>query len=205
MINCENLRGYYNRADADIEACHVCEPGYFCPYGYDDHFACPAGTWSLGAAEFCHECPAGYECPHTEIPAMNMCLTGWYSAAGQHECTVCEAGYECVGDHHEPCPADQWSLTGEGVCKYLLAGWASWDSATEVSTACADGEYSLYGTGDCKSCPVAHKCPTVDKAPIVCEPGTYQDEVGQQSCKSCSSGQYSLFHSTECYDCPAGY
>ena len=82
QIDCTNVRGYYNPNVANLEACMVCEPGYYCPYGYDDHYPCPAGTWSLGAAEFCHECPPGYECPHTEIPAMNMCLTGWYSRAG---------------------------------------------------------------------------------------------------------------------------
>lgn len=138
QIDCTNVRGYYNNADNDIAACHVCEPGYYCPYGQRDHYACPPGTWSLGAAEFCHECPPGFECPHTEIPAMNMCLTGWYSNGRQHECTLCEPGFECVGDHRAACPSDMWSLEGEGICKYFLAGVKTWDG-TSVFTDCDAG------------------------------------------------------------------
>jgi hypothetical protein len=191
QITCADLRGYYNANDQKLEECHVCAPGSHCPYGEADQVTCPPGTWSLGAAEFCHECPAGYACPNTDKPAMTPCLTGTHSGPGQAACTVCEAGYECVGATKTACAANKWSQRGEGICKFFLAGVQGLTggapyTATGTSPPAgeakfvdcdaamgATGYYSLYGTNECKPCPVGHSCPNQAEAPRVCEPGQF--------------------------------
>ena len=102
-----------------------------------------------------------------------------------------------MGAMKTACDANKWSARGEGICKFFLAGIAglqagiNYDGVYDVIPASATGTgaanfedcdakmgtgyYSLYGTIDCKPCPVGHYCPSSDKAPKVCEPGKYQD------------------------------
>ena len=40
--------------------------------------------------------------------------------------------------HRAACPSDMWSLEGEGICKYFLAGVKTWDG-TSVFTDCDAG------------------------------------------------------------------
>ncbi|KAK3579705.1 hypothetical protein CHS0354_031226 [Potamilus streckersoni] len=61
------------------------------------------------------------------------------------------------------------------------------------------------GTGDI--CPQGYRCPVGTMLPIGCTAGTYQDELGQSTCKNCPAGYYCLANSTDYTDkpCPAGY
>lgn len=149
---------------------------------------------------------------------MNYCVTGTWSSGKQDACTVCEEGYECVGTIKKACEANKWSSRGDGICKFFdgtLSGYAtsgSWDgSGIAQFETCPDGEFSLYGTITCTTCPVGHYCPNdrKDRMPKTCEPGFYQDGTGEISCKTCvsSSGAptYSTFGATFCHPTPDGY
>ena len=47
-------------------------------------------------------------------------------------------------------------------------------------------------TGDGGICPVAHFCIAGSVSPDACTAGTYQDQEGQDSCKTCPEGYFCL-------------
>ena len=47
-------------------------------------------------------------------------------------------------------------------------------------------------TGDGGICPVAHFCIAESVSPDACTAGTYQDQEGQDSCKTCPEGYFCL-------------
>lgn len=145
---------------------------------------------------------------------MNMCLTGTFSLGKQNACTICPEGYECSGSLKKVCAANKWSSKGDGICKFFEGGFSGfkatpYDAGTGIVRRkdCLSGEFSLYGTITCTTCPIGHYCPDdrKDRMPKVCEPGKYQSSPGSTTCDTCGTDTYSLFGAIECHKCPAGY
>lgn len=83
-----------------------------------------------------------------------------------------------------------WSNKGDQYCHYnpvgkknvygTGAGTSGAATATSYSAAglvkflpCDNGQYSLFGRGECQDCPKGHYCPDPIYQPIQCEPGKF--------------------------------
>ena len=55
-------------------------------------------------------------------------------------------------------------------------------------------------------CPIGHYCPNGTTVPLGCDPGTYNDETHQATCKTCVAGYYCEVNSTTYLGtpCPQG-
>ena len=99
-------------------------------------------------------------------------------------------------------------LTKEEQCPLCDRGYYCPLTATIVSTLkCPPGYYCPTGTGllnDTIICAKGTYCPEGSPEEILCDPGTYQDELGQPTCKSCPSGNYCLQGATHPVSCPEG-
>ena len=91
-----------------------------------------------------------------------------------------------------------------------------------VLTPCLKGYHSANDRLSCVACEKGFYCPS-DKmdAGIACNNGTYQDQIGQQSCLTCpagsrcpavdltpvacTNGTFSLLGDVDCQTCPAGH
>ena len=194
-----------------------CPPGSYCPEGSAFPFQCPmgmycndsqlseptgscnAGYWCNGSATtpspFGSECPPGYYCP-SGTPIPTPCPVGRFTSnfgsMSETECLLCTPGYYC---------SQPGLPTEEGRC--------------------TEGYYCPSGTSDPtpdnSTCPVGHYCPLGVDIPIVCPPGSYQDEPVSESCKTCPTGFFcnSFETNTACIEstlgiitpspCPEGY
>ena len=74
---------------------------------------------------------------------------------------------------------------------------------------CSDGYYNTkIGSFDCKICPKGHWCDKTnkEKAPALCQKGTYQYKTGESFCYNCPNGYYSdKKGSLYCKVCPRGH
>ena len=66
---------------------------------------------------------------------------------------------------------------------------------------CPSGTATL----DCNIlCPTGAHCPEGSPEPVICEAGSFQDEIGQPSCKVCLEDSYCLYNTTTPFVCPEG-
>ena len=195
------------------DKCYICPAGSFCP-GDNSWITCKSGYYAeKSGSTSCKICPAGHRCYYVNVAPM-VCLKGQYQdQMGQRfckscnngeysltigrttKCDICPAGHRCPYLNAAPikCTKGKYQdQTGQRSCKW-----------------CKDGEYSLKTgrTTKCDICPVGHRCPYLNAAPIKCTKGKYQDQTGQRSCKWCKDGEYSLEtgRTLKCDICPAGH
>lgn len=58
----------------------------------------------------------------------------------------------------------------------------------------------------CLQCPLGHKCPEGQAAPVPCPAGTYQDMLNRASCRDCDLGFFqNATAQTACNACPTGW
>ncbi len=199
--------GYYCPAGQTSGKANICEPGFYCPAGSATHTACPHGYYcaDYGLAAATGTCSPGYYCtlgakvPNpTDGVTGNICGTGKYCPDGD-QIVVCAAGTynELMGSQSATdCIA---CAAGE---KCDTAGLAY------PTTNCAAGKYCA-SSGVEVDCTIGHMCPSGTVAEILCLPGSYQDQVGQATCKDCPAGSYCNFDTTLGYTvaitCPKGY
>ena len=83
---------------AAVGDCSDCPAGMYCLAEVPEPIACPAGTFSTGAADAadsskgsnpCTPCTEGHMCPHEGMPAAYPCGDGYYSQTDAQECTLC--------------------------------------------------------------------------------------------------------------------
>ena len=163
----------------------------------------------------CFGCPAGFACPDSNAYNMKECEPGFYSTGNQRTCTSCPAGQKCPkidGSENTSCPSGEFAPSESVTCFAVLPGYEAENAGTgsRSQTKCSDGSYSLGGSERCDQCPLNNYCPDITLSPIPCEPGYYQDAVGQTSCKICEAGSACSGGSLSPGDsaktsCPAGF
>ena len=109
-------------------------------------------------------------------------------------CTLCPIGYMCRYGILKPCGQGGYQ-DKIGTTNCLFCDDPGYHCPYEVNT-----EQTI--------CPVGHACYGVSSRHVelvVCESGTYQDEVGQSSCKPCPDGAWSDEGASRCTLCPLGH
>ncbi len=83
---------------------------------------------------------------------------------------------------------------------------------TKPTGLCDAGFYCPAGQSNkqAKNCTAGHYCPIGSPAPILCNSGTWQDQIQQSSCKICPEGYYCDSKDgpiiiPSLYKCPNGY
>lgn len=171
-----------------------CAPGYFC--GSGSAFSSPfeSGVYELGyVGETCvnltggtvnDKCPPGHFCPTGSSSPM-PCPRGTNSSAIglglEMQCGECTKGYQCP---------KTGTVRAEILCS---AGYF-----------CPGGVANPADIDDL-ICPTGSRCPMGSDFPIPCDPGTYQDERGNDTCKLCPIGYFCERNSSIPILCPTGY
>jgi len=195
-----------------VNYCSTCSMTSFCPAhnvysgGVCEQGVCIAGT----AGSPCKEClPTTYQDQSAQTEC-KVCPNGWYQdQLGQSSCKTCPTNMiplsnkldcECISGYSgSPCTAcAAGRFSSDNSCEACPNGWAQDQLGQAECEECAAGEIS---TGEvCSPCAAGTE-PSADKTScdqceagkissgILCEycpDSTYQDQVGQSTCKSCS-------------------
>ena len=213
ISNCWCAPGSYYQVSSSL--CVSCEPGKFweagqcsaCPVstyssvsGALNCTACPAGTYSDGAGlSVCKGCPVdtysmtvgasgGGVCMSCPVNALSVTATSTLSGCicnvgstgpDGGPCAVCVAGkYKSVNGSAEctMCPKNTFSGVGASSCEVCQANATS--AAGSVSQAycyCKSGYAHAVASYTCK----------------ICDPGTWNSQLGRTACSNCSLGLYS--------------
>ena len=126
---------------------------------------------------------------------MKECDPGTFSQLGSDTCQNCRAGrkcpkIDCQTNCEIDCQAGEFSVAGSVTCSPVQPGHegSSNGPRSTSQTQCTPGFYSLGGAQRCTECTVNHYCPEITQSEIPCQPGYYQDNTGQTSCKLCEAG-----------------
>jgi len=200
----------------------ACRPGHFCVTGALNEQGCQAGTYNpdTGQGE-CYACPAGFECGAENLTSVagRDCPVGFYCPAGTANPIPCPVGTYSVSI----------GLQGVGNCTTCPVGrYCDQQNMTVPGTGdCAGGYYCTTGnsgpapggnvtrgvTGSWEGsgrCPTGYYCPNGTAAPIACNAGKYNPNLGQNEeadCIPCPSGEYceTAGLSLPTGNCTAGY
>ena len=73
-----------------------------------------------------------------------------------------------------------------------MDGYSCLAQNSETQGACVPGQYRINdGTNPvCRDCLIGHYCPSVDKPPVMCEPGTYSVGGKLTTCLACPAGSF---------------
>ena len=165
-----------------------CMPGTYCPQQSTCPVLCTAGMYcdTYELQQPTGLCYAGYYCEEgSKIPDQITCLSGHYCLNG----TVVPY----------PCPIGHFSnATGNtdlSSCQLCTAGYfCDAEGLSNPSGPCNEGFYCPAGQNTSSPsdfmCPAGYHCPEGSSLPIGCPSGTYQDVVGESSCKLCPEGFY---------------
>ena len=177
-----------------IDQCTQCIAGHFCE---GVHLAEPTG-----------ECLAGYFCglganvssphdsnlPYTIDYVGDTCVDVTNGTVND----ICPPGHYCPTGSASPsqCPqgtnSTSTGLVAHTDCPDCPSGYYCPNNGTVFATQlCPPGFYCPPGTvNPLSNCTIGHYCPEGSMAPVPCDAGTYQDEVGQSECKACLEGNY---------------
>lgn len=175
-----------------------CENGFYCPEGTSNYqtFRCPTGTYHLttdgplAASSDCTECEETYYCPNvamTEADYVNFpCMDGFLCGAGSATATgtaECPKDHYCIDGIANLCPtgyyAPQTGLTSDAECTACSPGKICPNYSTGIYD-CDAGYYCpglVVDNSGRIDCPVGNYCPSGSGVPLMCEPGTYQDQT----------------------------
>ena len=157
------------------------------------------GKYCSGRGQFQEtgNCPAGYYCPtQSNDPLANMCSYGHYCPGGEATPQKCLIGtYNDYKGSHDS--ADCRTCPAGFVCTVEFIISASEPEYPDTNHYCPAGQYceenSVTGDTISNDCPRGYKCPAGIRDPELCQPGTYQDDLGQSVCKACVRGNYCNF------------
>lgn len=209
------LSGYYCtggaiQSDPDNDAQGgKCPKGNFCPTGSVAPTKCTPGSYCQIAAltAVTGQCSAGFYClegassptPRDRVTGA-VCPTGYYCPIGSQMPTPCDPGY-------------YQSAQGKSAvsdCIICPAGFYCADRASpSISGICSAGYYCPVGqitpTPVAYICDIAFFCPANSGTQNPCVLGTYQNQIGQSSCKTCPAGFYCDMNESTPHLCPIGY
>ena len=230
--------GMYCRSEHLSEPTGPCTEGYFCIEGASENMpSLPFGS-ICSPGEFCRSgshapsvCSAGYACTSFGLAAPDVsCAAGYFCPEGSilpdNIENVCPIGFFCPEGSMYPlaCPVGTYSDLG-GIseissCIQCTAGFFCNSTALTVPTGiCQEGYFCPPGQSVPNPsqyvCPQGHFCLDKSLAPVRCESGHYQDEIGQANCKVCPPSYFCdnrflpvvLFNDSLCpvgYYCPIG-
>ncbi|XP_062603182.1 uncharacterized protein LOC134264959 [Saccostrea cucullata] len=192
-----------------------CQAGYFCPEGSVNPTPCIPGYYCVSdhLNDTTGLCSPGYYCTSkASVPnptdgnvTGDICPTGAYCPSGSPSPTYCQAGYylnstgnDDVSDCKQCTPGSYCDGSGnvvpDGLCSQGYYCPGGQDSATPTGYNCTQG----------------HFCPEGSSSPQRCASGSYQDELGQWTCKACPAGYFcdSVMSPVVLYNnsyCPTGY
>ena len=188
------LTGSVSPTPNDLTTGRKCAVGKYCVLGALVEQDCAAGTYNPYEGQgCCISCPIGRLCASPGMSTYSQCPVAVYCPGGAAVGTPCPAGtYNPNTDIDSaaqcyPCDPGKYCLGGnsvvDGTCD---AGYVCFRSAKAKTSATV-----FVPNGNTEGlCPKGSYCLAGSKAPIPCEPGTYQDVVGQSVCKACPVGRY---------------
>lgn len=211
--------GYYCPRGA-VSATPACENAY-CSTGGPCYpgVHCPAGT---GVPTLC---PGGMYCEDSSGLVTGKCLEGYYCVKGSHVRTpvnlrngdneligdICLQGHFCPNASSTPVPclsgtfSNGFGNTKIDDCSPCPPGFYCPNSATVTPLVCIDGSYCPIGSKTAHLvCDEGKYCPAGSSHQTDCDPGQYQDEIGQPICKECPYGSYCPRGTVVPIDCPRG-
>ncbi|XP_070551141.1 neurogenic locus notch homolog protein 1-like [Ptychodera flava] len=146
-------------------------------------------------------CPQGHYCPAGTGRNWTACPAGTFGARRglemESDCTDCPGGFYCEG-------VNLTAPTAECDPGYYCVSKVNKPNPTPTNASVCDLEGEHTGIGGI--CPPGYSCPGGSEWPNGCIPGTYQDQEGQDTCKSCPEGYYCGSNFTTYADtiCPSG-
>ena len=178
---------------------------------------CPSSSNSAASSSSIAECAcnAGFTGPNGGV--CTSCIAGKYkTSSGSLSCTDCLSGtYSQVS-----------GASSVSVCSGCLAGTYSGVAGASACTSCPSNTFSGASASSCQSCQ-ANSVSTAGSASQaycycnsgyahvagtytckVCDPGTYNSQLGRTACSNCSVGLYSATSGAvgneTCLSCPLG-
>nr|XP_054760398.1 neurogenic locus notch homolog protein 3-like [Lytechinus pictus] len=185
-----------------------CQPGYFCPRGSGAPEPCTAGQYCdlAGLALPTNSCDPGYYCPSgSSDPRQEDCTVGHFCPEGSSLPTPCSNGTYNPSLNQDEF-ADCLPCQGGFYCNETGASTTSGECAAQYY--CPPGQVTPT-PGD-YLCPTGHYCVANLATPTRCQDGTYQDDMGKDSCLTCEEGYFcdnTLYAVSDLSNasCPAGY
>ncbi|KAK3597613.1 hypothetical protein CHS0354_030160 [Potamilus streckersoni] len=109
-----------------------------------------------------------------------------HSFGAATKCSPCPEGWRCKNGNASICEDNHYITCNDTYCPGSCL-------PCESGSACRDGKRYMcgigtYSTGNEEFC-------------LSCPPGTYQNEIGQSSCKNCPAGYYSSDKKDRCEPC----
>ena len=213
--------------------CTSCPPGTFNgetgATRSTDCVPCPPGRFAdTSNSSSCAPCPVGTESTFPGAQTCTKCSLGFYSTVGAIKCSPCPAGTkgnasddaimtsstDCI-----PCePGEFGAFAGQGECQPCPDGSYSDRAGVSECTKCPIGYTGIISPANkasidfaCESCPAGRYSAIAGSvnACLRCARGTYQDGIGQDTCKPCPKGTVtnSLGATSleDCVKCGAGF
>lgn len=200
--NC--LAGTYSSltSASSVTVCTNCPTGsYSAVAGASVCVTCPTGSTSpsgSSSAADCVACNVGFTGP--DGGPCTACVAGKYkTTSGSSACTDCGAGTyststgatlaaTCVS-----CPINTFSGASASACQPCQANATSVAGSTSQAYCyCKSGYAHVAGSYSCR----------------ICDPGTYNSQLGRTACSNCSVGLYSVNYGATgnetCLACPLG-
>ena len=216
--------GYFCPETSDNAQQELCPPGYYCQNGLK--IACLPGYFSNTTAvkpdnSTCLPCSEGFSCPLSANVADQYmdCPKGFFCSSGNSNPTdpnnICPLGHYCPVQTATPfaCPKgtylDYTGAISPNLCKLCPGGYyCDLEGTTSyLGNICDAGYYCLSGAENSTQniCEAGYYCPQQSTIQIACQPGTYQDQEGQDNCLDCGVGQYCPdVAMTKSLACPSG-
>jgi hypothetical protein len=145
-----------------------------------------AGLWTLDGGSTRCICQSGFYGPNGTAPC-TRCPSGLVTQDfGMTQCVACPEGLhpdrqnrnceECPSPQVQPPGGDRWDTC---VCR---TGFVFYDP--------------IYRAENCPT------CPPIEYGCTGCQPGYYQDKIGESFCIECPTGMSSSYYATTCTGCP---
>ena len=192
-----------------------CPRGAACPGGATNFTLCQPGTFAPeeGMAS-CLPAPVGHYVPGFGAADPSVCAAGWVCDVSGLSALVkpCPAGHVCgpgtwtsnftdfsVAERPLPCPFGYACGPGVATPSSILGNYST-PQPCYAGYVCPPGSTSPQGNGPCPTgffcppgrmiaCPPRASCPGVGRiAPLICGPGTWNNEYGQSACKLAPRG-----------------
>ena len=195
--SCSNCTMGFYQNEAGKDKCKACPKGFYCP---NERMEEPK------------PCDRGMYCPETEMKISYSCsdIGKVNNVTGRFECDSCNAGqipdpfgYEC-----EACQAGEYAEKDAISCLKCDLGTYN-DEIFGLANCknCPKGSYcNELGMVNPKLCPRGFECPRNNMVSAdACIGREYQDDTGQQICKTCEIGFVSIDENTACAPCKPGF
>jgi hypothetical protein len=174
--------GYYC-AEGSISATQSsCPTGFYCPAGTPSPVPCAKGAYCIYGSAVPTPCPPATYLDQeggSSISSCMSCPTGKYCPGVTAAGSSGSARFPVGTVTPLPCPVGNFCPVGTGTPIPCLPGGFCDETGLSVSKSCPQGTYNPSAGASIQT-----QC-------IPCEPGTYNNQLGQTSCEGvCQAGYY---------------